>query len=258
MHHFVGHCPVPSVATIVAIEDGGAPWTPADVTSANLICWFEMDDVNTSGSAITRFNDKSGAGRHATPVGVNNRPTLIASDANFNSQPTADFISTGSYSTSDHANFATNAWTGVTAAEMWWIGKLDSAAPTVGNEGFCHFGSPAAAELFPYTLDGKIYDNFGSNAAKGGGLVATNLDQKWYYRAISTSSEWTHFLKTTQLFTTATNTVAFSSATYIGTSVPGAKFYDGQMACLCIFDGKLSAGDVALMTTYITDKFGAF
>lgn len=69
-----------------------APWTLNSVPEIG--GWWEADDVNTTGSAVTQINDKTGLLRHAVQATGAKQPLLIAANPNFNGQPSIDFNGT--------------------------------------------------------------------------------------------------------------------------------------------------------------------
>lgn len=70
----------------------GAAFTPSDLP--NLAAWFRADDLTTSGSSVTQWNDKGLSGYHLTP---GNSPTLLSSVAAINNQPAVRFNGSTNY-----------------------------------------------------------------------------------------------------------------------------------------------------------------
>lgn len=70
-------------------------WTPEELT--NLAAWFRADDVNTSGTDVTQWNDKSGNALHLNTPSANN-PQLNSSNSSFGSQATIDFTASNNNS----------------------------------------------------------------------------------------------------------------------------------------------------------------
>ena len=65
-------------------DQGGAPWTPADL-GADLALWLDADDASTitlNGTNVSQWDDKSGNNRHATQGTAADQPTYSATGLN--------------------------------------------------------------------------------------------------------------------------------------------------------------------------------
>jgi hypothetical protein len=209
--------------------------------------WIDPSDTTKrtlSGSLIVKLSDKSGHGRDAT-VPVTN-PTLSA--AAIGGRDAANFTIGGA------EYFQLGDLSSLSAAEIWIVRKLASDTPATTN-GHWFIDGGSTANRIPHT-DGKYYDSFFSTTRRATSAAVTGATVSHYYRAISTSSEWTSYLGATQLLTTGTNTVNPPGATatlgFASDSTPSAML-TGE---LVVFDGKLSAGDVASMRAYLIGRWG--
>lgn len=70
----------------------GVDFIPSDLP--NLLSWFRADDLTTSGSSVTQWNDKGSSAYHLTP---GTAPTLLSSVAAINNQPAIRFNGTNQY-----------------------------------------------------------------------------------------------------------------------------------------------------------------
>ena len=140
------------------------------------------------------------------------------------------------------------------------------ASPNVDSlgHGMWQFGVGGAGseEFMPY-LSGLVYENFGSTTRQSTGITLTAGPQVLEF--ISTSTEWTFKINGVQQFTTATNTVGFStSGTLIGctTAAPNsnsaATSYPSNMkiGAVVVYNAKLSAGNASTVVTGLRTKYG--
>lgn len=147
-------------------------------------------------------------------------------------------------------------FTGITAAHMFFVVKLDADPPVNSNEsGWSTITGDAVNSLhFPFT-DGTIYDGTFSTARKTTGNPAASLADWRVYEIISTSGEWTNKVDGTQVFTTATNTVSAPASSMFGQNLANHNLH-GHLAGMYLFDAKLSSGDRTTLIDYINDRFG--
>lgn len=239
---------------------GGAAFSPLSLAPA---MWQRFQDTatlfTTSGGStnvasasdpIGRAEDKSGNGRHWTQATAGSRLLWQPGVVNGHAVARADGVD-------DH-------WTGpdlstLTAGEVFIVVKLDADPPAADAQtGFWDIGSDTnLADAIPFT-DGVLYDSFGSTARKTTVNPTPSLATAFrLYNVVSVSGEWTSFLDGTQLFTTATNTVGFTTTTLLGRSAGGAvnSFLDGDIAEFILFPRKLSAGEKTQMKAYFASRY---
>jgi len=70
-------------------SNGGAAWTPASIPNGAM--WLRADTVTEDTGGVDLATDKFGLGNDASQSASANRPDLIASDSNLNSQPSMTF-----------------------------------------------------------------------------------------------------------------------------------------------------------------------
>jgi hypothetical protein len=160
---------------------------------------------------ITTWYDQSGNGRNATQTTALIQPQIVSSGSVIleNSKPTISFLS-------GLSGFVFSTFS-ATAVDGFLIVKAKSDPPIDPNSGFVSIGSTTADSHYPYS-NGIIYDGFGSTSRQTVGNPTTALNQVNLYNVTSTSSEWTARLNSSQIYTTASNTVGISSTPKIGSN----------------------------------------
>jgi hypothetical protein len=182
-----------------------------------------------------------------------NRPTQVASDANFNNQSTLDFAPSGA---TWNLLACGNAPT-VTAVDGFFVLKLRNDPPAASTEeGFIHVSNANTAK-YPRASDGVVALNTFSSAQKVMVNPTISLATPHLTELISTGSEYTWRLNGVQQFTTATNTVTWASRIWVGVGdLAAATHYDGYMAEIITYDAKLSTNYRMIFETYVEDRYG--
>lgn len=149
--------------------------------------------------------------------------------------------------------------TTLTAATMFIVVKLDADPPAAGAEtGLMEYTSAASKTAFPWT-DGIIYDAFGTTVRKTTVNPGTSLAQWNIYGVVTASGLWANYLNGTELYTTGTNTVGWSSAanSRLGMSLGAPTGYlKGHIAEMLVYDAALDSTDRALVEAYLRAKWG--
>jgi hypothetical protein len=117
-----------------------------------------------------------------------------------------------------------------------------------GAGAFYQFGTSVADDHVPFN-DGNIYDGFGSTVRKTVGNVAPSMANWHLWNVTTAPGEYTARVNGLQVFTTATNTVAFHTACRLGRGVGSNS--DGGMTCIWLFDNKLSTDDRRRMNLWL-------
>lgn len=188
---------------------GGATFIQYDAT---------QEIAYTNGQSIPQLLDFSGGARHTTGRGgAGTLPTWES--AGFGVGKPA-------------IRFAGNSWfslpsvSALTEGEQFVVIKVDSdPAASAALSISWRFG-PNPTSCYPYT-DGHIYDEFGNTVQRDCGNPGPVLTTARLYNSISTPTEWTANLDTTQIFTTATNTVAWNATPLLGGEVTGGFIHLG-------------------------------
>jgi len=221
---------------------------PSQINS--LHTWLDPNDESTitlgPGQKIEAIADKSGNEHTYTETVEIFQPLLIVNVAKSN----------------DVMRFAistlkTSLPAGeLTAAELWVVIKNEDDPPTqILFSGSWTYGTNPLASHLPFT-DGKIYEGWGSDTRTTGIEPGIDLSADFFvYNVITTPTEFTIKINGVQIFTRATNTVAFIENPILGQSIAGAVLTDLDIAEFVIFDKKLTSEESAKMLNYLTEKF---
>ena len=133
------------------------------------------------------------------------------------------------------------------------VWKLTDATVDGGN----NFGSYSVSpDYYPYNTDGKIYDAFGSSAARYDcGIPYVTLTNYHTYYAWSKTNDWGLWLDGMKQYETTTNTVGWETTATIGFN-GSSGYIKADIAAIYIFSAKLSDANVAKMYRYIQKEFG--
>src|SRR5262249_44074557 len=130
------------------------------------------------------------------------RPSYTSSDSKFNGKPSVVF----------NVGLSLSLTTSISPSgggEMFLVIYLANDPPAlVTHSGLMTFGSSGNDTHFPFT-DGVVYDNFATDTRKTTVDPTPSLTSARLYNVTSIANEWTSRLDNTQIFTTATNTVAW-------------------------------------------------
>lgn len=128
------------------------------------------------------------------------------------------------------------------AATMFMVFQCNADPPaSSANSGLWKMGTDASTTHFPFT-DSNVYDQFGTTARKSTGNPTPSLAAAHIYEVTTKSGGWTSYFDGTQHFTTATNTVGFSSSPELGRSSSGA-WFKGYVGQWLLYDGDLGSTD---------------
>lgn len=233
---------------------GSVKETPA--TISGLYLWHRADTglfkdssftdpVTADGDTVGGWLDKSGNGRHWSQGTTSAEPTYKTGIVN--GKPVLRFDGT------DDAFGTGPDFSAMTGAEVFIVVKGDSD-PSSAN-GLWSFGTDAASTHYPFS-DGIIYDACFTTARKTVGNPTPALTSFRLYNVVSVSGEWTAFLDGTQLYTTATNTVAGAAAPRLGRGTNSGSYFDGDIAELIIYSAKLGATNKSAVKSYIATRYG--
>lgn len=162
----------------------------------------------------------------------------------------------------DNAGWFTlpNFMTGFTAGDVFIVMQKIAktsvvpgrAGPPIGDWG------TSTDEYFVFSTDSKIYDGTGSGIRKttvDPGDITTNA---FVYEVRTATAAWSNYKDGVQLFTTAVNTVAFSTAPKVARSTTNTKKYDGYISEIIFYSRVLddTTERKAVVHTYLNNKYG--
>jgi hypothetical protein len=162
--------------------------------------------VGVYGGYITKWYDQSGNNNHATQSDATLQPYIVTGSA----IETQDGIIGINFARTFNAGLTLGSLTSLTQGESFVVVKSAFDPPAQGNAGWFKFGTAGNVNHYPW-IDSNIYDDFGSTTRFSVGNPATTLAQWNLYGISSATNAWAARLNGTQIFSTGTNTVGFSS-----------------------------------------------
>lgn len=217
----------------------------AGPTSVNAWGWYKADALTAADNdTITTWTDSSGNARDLTGG------TGIYKTGILNSLPIVRFDGVDD-------GYTVPDLSALTAGTAFVLVKIDVDPPgSPGQTGIWRLQTAASASHYPYT-DGVIYDGAGSTTRQTVGDPTPSLSSTFrLYCVRSATNDWKAFLDGSQLFTTSTNTVGFSSTPNLGRNSDGNAL-DGDVAEFVIYDSALSSTDRQDVEAYFTAKYFA-
>lgn len=208
--------------------------------------WLDASqEAFANNGLIGTATDWSGNARHATQATAANKPTFKTGI--LNGHPVFAFDPT------DYLSFA-DVLSSLTEAEVFIVyrGNLDT-----NNVGLWWMGTNDCYN--PYS-DHGVYEGFGSTTRKTTGSPAS-VDFSTYnlYNVTSKSGEYTTLFNGTQHFTTATNTVGWTTTPELGRNGVGIALGDGAMLTAGIAEfiifPNVTAPERASMNSYFASKY---
>jgi hypothetical protein len=232
---------------------------PTDLSGLEL--WLPVAALSQADdSEITTWNDQSGNARNATGVQDATSKPRYKIAGGPSSGPSVQLGLAGTFS--GHftlPNFAS----GFTSGEIFLVTQVLPADPPTDSGS--NMGSPAgdwgtgSAGLYPFT-DGKIYEGWGSNTRKTTNDPTTSLTGWLLYNIRSASGAWSWAINAAtsgnDFFSTASNTVAFSTAPLIGRS--GTREMQGRLVEVIMYSRVLddTTERKAVIHAYLNDTYG--
>jgi hypothetical protein len=234
-----------------------APWTYNTVPE--ITGWWELDDVNVTGSAVTQINDKTGNARHAVQATGAKQGTRTLADANFNGQASLDFNGTSTDYVVAGVNITVlltqTAWLFIAVYRCRTISTSSGTATPFANQniaslnGSSYFGIATRTGPLMYG-----YSNDGSpKVAQNGALLNLTTQYVTYRRAGG--------LNLLAINAGAEQSIAAGNPTFntqnlsFGSGL-GANYFNGQAALWASFNATPSAANVTRIKNYARIKYG--
>jgi hypothetical protein len=219
----------------------GAPLTKGN-TDYHPWLWYRGDAMVLSAGKVATATDLSGNGRNGTgqggalppweATGFAGKPCMHGDAASWLNLPDMSALTAGHIFVAVQADADPPA--GSTDAEIWLLGT-------------------GATTFFPFT-DGVVYDSAGTDTRKTTVNPTPSLALPHIYEVISVAGEWTSKLDGAQLFTTATNAVAFQAAPRLGGIAVST--WKGRIAEFIVFPGKLDTTHANAFRQDIGARYG--
>ena len=163
---------------------------------------------SANGYVVTWY-DQSGNSNNATQSTSGSQPQIYNGTAVITENGKASIYWSGT-KILNCGDFST-----LTVGQSFFVAKSANDPAAIGQDGSVQdFGSYGDRNHYPYT-NGNVYDDFGSNTRKQYNPTA-NVSNLHINSSLSKSNEFTVHINSSQEYTTATNTVSFSSISKLG------------------------------------------
>jgi hypothetical protein len=207
-------------------------FSPAGV--AGLKVWLKADAIVglADTDPVSTWSDSSGQGNDGT-ASLTVRPLYRTGIVN--GKPVVRFDGVN-----DVLNLP-NSFSAFTAGTAFVVVKIVTDPPTAEiRTGLWRFGAGITSHHYPYT-DGTIYDAFGSTVRKTTGNPTPALTNWHVYEVVSKTNEWTSRINGTQHFTTATNTVGWTTTPQLGGQSSVNLYCQGDIAEFLLYDNDIGS-----------------
>jgi hypothetical protein len=227
---------------------GGPAFNPA--AYASVLHWLRADDVTFNGSAVSRANDKSGNARHWSQTVPGVQPGYVAADPVANGRPAITFDSLATQYFDGWNMAALNP----AVVEAFLVLRINTNPPPSSlRRGLWNTNFAANDALYPHSTG--IRDNLGSSALKLSTLPAVQtLLLPHVYGVNAQAGEWTSRINGVQHFTTATNTMLWQAAPWLGRST-ATNHLDGRIYEWILLAEKLAAPVRAIFHAYFASRY---
>jgi hypothetical protein len=213
---------------------------------ANLQALWDADSisgVDNSSIGATAILDSSGNSRNSTTL-TGTTATLRTAFLNAHNAIRA---AGGSY---DVSNFMS----GYTQGTMFWVAKTDADNST-NSPPFAFNGAGGTAQHYPYS-DNHIYITAGTSSRRDVGAAGSGVLNAWHIVTIRSSGSVYEFrLNGSVLFTTATNTVAFTTTPKFFNALSGSNFL-GHLAVNGLYSTAHTQADCEKIEGYLAHRYG--
>lgn len=249
----------------------GGPTTPRTIFGASLKQWLKADSgvysdagvtLATDGGTIAQWNDQSGNGVHLTQGTAGNKPLYRASGFHTNSLPSVDFDGTDDFlfNTLDYSGAITIAHIYALDGTPTSLHSLSSIKETVDAD-FMETLCVEDASYKDITVKAKT-----KTAAVGVGFDSTfDLDAHqliWTYNdgtSTDVASYDIFFDGVEQTVLQSGQVGRENDSGSVGARNNALKFaFPGRLAEIVVVSSVASAAQIAALTDYFNDKYGAF
>jgi hypothetical protein len=232
---------------------GGCGSIPGGISG--LKAWYDASALALSNNdPVNTWADCSGNGINATGVTVATKPIYKATGGP-DSKPCVLIVDDTGTPIGGYFSLP-NSFGSLTSAHGFALVKKilgsDDGPPPIAD-----FGSDLSGDLYAFN-DNRIFSAFGSTTRMSLGTSWTSsfTITNWILLEFRTAAgAWSCRMNGTEIFSTATNTVGWSSAPFIGRRSAGPGNMRGYVAEIAIYDHVLSGGDYTTFKSYITTKY---
>ena len=235
-------------------------FNPRDI--ANMFLWLRADrNITLAGADVSAWGDSSGFNNNFSQGTVLNRPTYIATDPNFNSQPTLNFTGTKLIAST---GAITNTFADVTFCIVYRptavaVGTLLESSPNVA----LNPGSLSLSENPTNNMDITMSGAAGVDQQNQTTPDAINTKQRkiayfpFSSGATANPAIYTNGISsaTITVLNTATNTNSSSQIWNLGARAGVLMGFQGQIAEIIAYGTSLTSGQISNIDSYFLSRY---
>lgn len=229
---------------------GGALPGPSSISDLQLWIDATQETGLTNGQQVSTATDFSGNGRSGTGTVWQTQKPLYQTASGPNSLPWFYYGTSGSVG--GYFTF-TDFISSYTSGHGFAVCKVDGTTVDPCPP-FSQWGT-ATDGYYPFNGNVHIYDTFGTNARKDNITPASSLTAWHLYEARTASGAWSLYQNGTQISTTGTNTVAFTSSPQIGYLAAQGRIFRGGQATNFFYNRVLNSGEIQTIYDYIESRY---
>lgn len=218
-------------------------------TSDGLMSWLKADALSLAdGDAVSSWTDSSGEGNHATQATSSKQPSYRLGV--LNNYPVVRFDGTA-----DMLEFPDFA-SAFTEGEFFVVMKGVNNTAGDFNSTPWIFGTAVGEDHYCYA-DGNIYTDWGSTTRRNIGNPVPLFNEWRLVNVVSKAGEWTMRIDGEVFYTTAVNTVGFTSTPRIGGG-SDTFFWPGDLAEILVYNRVLSAAERKAIEYHFRSKYDLY
>jgi hypothetical protein len=230
--------------TTPVVTGSTSPITSSPGNAPNIFAWYAADTVDTTGTSINRWLDKSGYGRHLTQSVVANKPTLVSTgQISYNNQPILSFDGGDSLAIDENVSFSlTQPFTVYLVAEQ---------GPTATSFATYFDSSTSDRVILRKDTSNTVLNLFAGSTVTGNINQNTKQVTAVVYNGASTT---VYNSASVSQFSGNTGTQTLGRP-IIGIGQGNIYPFSGKMAELIFFSGSHSASDRLTVLDYLETKY---
>ena len=234
-------------------------FTSTEITDGTLLSF--VGNTAADNGYVTTWHDQSGASNNLVQATQANQPKIVSSGVlvERNLKPAVEFDGLAS-------NFLEQSTAlSLTEADGFVIVEAKNYPPTRVNPNIYNESGLWGYSTSPFSnhyswSDGSIYETFFTTSQVPIATPAVTLARLNLYNVLSKSNEYSAFLNSSQIFTTATNTVATAGPQRLGASQDSSNnryYLDGYLSEFIIFNQDKST-DRAYIEANIMEEYSIY
>lgn len=235
-----------AVGPITTTTSGSTPDLLPELVASGIVCHLQADAGVTASftvsGTVSLWADQSGSGNDWTQTTEANKPFLFE---NIHAGlPAILFDGTDDLLTSSAFISGSNP------GEIFIV--LQNTRPAATNDGLWWFGSETLNSH--YTFEGDaIFDSFGTTVRKSAGVSPISPRDWHVYSVRSDSGDWANYQNLALVFSTASNTVGWTSTFKLGEST--AQSWGGYIGEVVVYNRVLTHAERTRTLGFLIDRW---